>query len=133
MPYDALLTDKTYILYCAQHYDNPNCHDIAEFYEDLKHVKYIKKLLTRYEKLGDLKERLILNHIITLNNLFSPEHCIRILFLKIPNSQWKYIKPFFIFLDMLPTVIRNVKREGYTIHTDLIPLDSVIVERLRGI
>ena len=61
-----------FLLYAAKHYDNPQCYDTVEFYDDLKRIKYIKRLINRYIEEGDLKERLILNHIIILNNVFGP-------------------------------------------------------------
>ena len=80
------LNHKNYFLYCAKHYDNPQCVDIEEFKEDLNRIKYIKKLITRYEQKGELREHLILNHVITLYNVFGPEHLPRILYLKM-NKQ----------------------------------------------
>ena len=123
------LTDENFLLYCAKYYDNPQCHSTEEFFEDLKHLKYIKKLLTRYIENGDLKERLILNHITILYNLFGAEHLPRILYLKI-NSQFCYIKPFLIMLNILPDKLYNVNNERI-IDIDSISMDSLIVERLR--
>jgi hypothetical protein len=76
------LTEKNLFVYAAKHYDNPGCCNTEEFLDDLRRIKYIKKLITRYIESGDLKERLILNHIIILVNLFGPEVTCRILFLK---------------------------------------------------
>lgn len=127
------LTDDNFILYCAKYYDNPNCRDSKEFFQDLKHIKYVKKLLTRYEKNNELNERLILNHIIILNNLFSPEHTVRILFLKVPEEQYPFLKPFLVFLDLLPDKVYNIRENGKTYLTDIIPMDSTIVKALRKI
>ena len=63
------LTDENFVLYCAKYYDNPSCQSTEEFLDDLKHIKYIKKLITRYVENGELKERLILNHLTILYNL----------------------------------------------------------------
>ncbi len=126
------LDDSNFILYCAKYYDNPHCHDTEEFYEDLRRIKYIKKLITRYVVTGDLKERLILNHIIILNNVFGPIHLCRILFLKM-EKQLKYIKPFLIMLNILPEKVYNIGKEGKIFVTDEIEMDLTIIEALRRI
>ena len=75
------LDESNFLLYAAKHYDNPQCFDTIEFYEDLKRFKYIKRLFNRYIEDGDLKERLVLNHIVILFNLFGVKAAIRMLFL----------------------------------------------------
>lgn len=124
------LNDKNFLLFCAKNYDNP-IFDSEEFFEDLNRIKYIKKLITRYVESGDLKERLILNHIIILNNCFGPEALCKILYLKFKN-QMKYIKPFLILLNILPDKIYNVNDEKI-IDTDLIEMDQKIVSKLRKV
>lgn len=127
------LTSKNFILYAAKFYDNPQCHSVEEFYEDLKRFKYIKKLFTRYEKTGDLKERLILNHIIILTNVFGPHHVVRLLFLKIPINHLKYVKPFLVLLSILPEMVYNVGSIQRVVDTNEIGMDQEIVNRLRSI
>jgi hypothetical protein len=122
--------DKNFLLYCAKHYENPYC-DSEEFIEDLNRIKYIKKLVTRYVEYGELKERLILNHIIILNNCFGPEALCKILYLKL-KGQMKYIKPFLVLLNILPEKIHNVNNESL-IYTDTIDMDDLIVAKLRNI
>ena len=124
------LDDSNFILYCAKHYDNPHCHDTEEFYEDLRRIKYIKKLITRYQITGDLKERLILNHIIILYNVFGPHHLCRIVFLKM-EKQLKYVKPFLILMDVLPERVNNIGKEGRNFITDEIEMDERLIEALR--
>jgi hypothetical protein len=126
--YDKL-TEDNFLIYAAKFYDNPQCQSTEEFLEDLKRIKYIKKLITRYIDSGELKERLILNHLIVLNNLFGPEPLCRILFLKM-KQQMRYIKPFLLMLNILPEKIYNVG-EFPVVETDLIPIDEKIVEALR--
>jgi hypothetical protein len=126
------LDESNFVLYCAKHYDNPQCSGTEEFYEDLKRIKYIKKLFTRYEITGELKERLILNHIIILNNVFGPIATVRILFFKMPKYL-VYLKPFFILLNILPKVVYGVGKENHNINTDEIKMDMSIVEALRKI
>jgi hypothetical protein len=101
-----------------------------EFMEDLDRIKYIKKLITRYTETGELKERLILNHIITLHNCFN-EHLAKILFLK-TEKQFHHIKPFLILINALPETINNVG-DHKKVYTDNIPLDIRIVTALRKI
>jgi len=123
------LTNDNFLVYCAKVYDNPGTHSIDEFLEDLDRIKYIKKLLTRYIETGELKERLILNHLITLHNCFGV-HLAKILILKI--ERFDLIKPFLILLNALPETIRNVGEKDI-IYTDDIPLDENIVKALRKI
>lgn len=125
------LTDDNFLIYCARYYDNPQCQSTEEFIEDLKRIKYIKKLITRYNEGGELKERLILNHLIILNNLFGADHMCRILYLKM-KSQFKHIKPFLILLNVLPEKLYNIKEEQI-IDLDLVPMDPSIIEALRKV
>ena len=125
------LTDKNFLLFCAAHYDNSQYASTEDFIEDLNRIKYIKKLVTRYVENGDLKERLILNHIIVLNNCFGPEILCKILFLKV-KPQMQYIKPFLILLNILPEKIFNVGDE-MVIDTNLIGMDDLIVSKLRKV
>ena len=125
------LTDKNFLLFCAHNYGNYQYASTEDFIEDLNRIKYIKKLITRYVENDDLKERLILNHIIILNNCFGPEALCRILYLKL-NNQMKYIKPFLILLNILPEQIMNVGEEK-VIDTNLIEIDPIIVSRLRKV
>lgn len=124
------LTDENFLVFCAKVYDNPSAHSTEEFLEDLSRIRYVKKLLTRYQETGDLKERLILNHVITLHNCFGV-HLARILFLKV-EKQYHLVKPFLILLNALPDVIYNVGKYE-KVYTDEIPLDANIIKRLRGI
>lgn len=125
------LDDSNYILYCAQNYDSRHCASSEEFFDDLKRIGYIKKLLTRYIESGDLKERLILNHIIILNNVFGPEATCKILFFKLADYD-RYIKPFLLMLNILPLKIYNVG-EKEVINTDCIEMDLGIITALRKI
>ena len=125
------LTHANFLIYCAKHYDNPQCNTTEEFLEDLKRVKYIKKLLTRYTQLGELKERLILNHLIILCNLFGPMHLPRILYLKMAE-QFSYVKPFLILLSVLPDKIYDVG-DADVVDMDYISMDPTVIAALRKI
>lgn len=124
------LTDDNFLVYCAKVYDNPGMTSTEEFIGDLDRIKYIKKLITRYVETGELKERLILNHIITLHNCFGAA-LSKIMFLKM-EKQFHFVKPFLIMLNALPVIIYNVG-EHKKIYTDDIPLDINVVKALRKI
>ncbi len=128
--YHNRLTDDNFLVYCAKIYDNPQMTTSEEFLEDLDRIKYIKKLITRYIESNDLKEQLILNHIITLHNCFGV-HLSKILYLKL-EKQFHCIKPFLIMLNALPEVIYNVGSYN-KVYTDEIPMDLNIIKALRKI
>lgn len=128
--YHNRLTDDNFLVYCAKIYDNPQMTTSEEFIEDLDRIKYIKKLITRYVESNDLKEQLILNHIITLHNCFGV-HLSKILYLKL-EKQFHCIKPFLIMLNALPEVIYNVGNYN-KVYTDEIPMDLNIIKALRKI
>ena len=114
------LNNKNFKLYAAAKYNNPECVDVEEFKQDLNRFKYLKRLLKRYELTGDLQERLILNHLIVLYNVFGIEAGNRMIWYKINEEHWHYIKPFLVYLHYLP---EQEKLE--------IAMDPYIVEVLR--
>lgn len=124
------LDESNFLLFAARHYDNPQCFDTIEFYEDLKRFKYIKRLFNRYLEEGELKERLILNHIVVLFNLFGVQPAIKMLFLKC-KGQESLLAPFLIALNNLPERVEGIGVENRTIITSDIPLDFTIVNALR--
>lgn len=126
------LDPSNFLLYAAKHYDNPQCFDTIEFYEDLKKFKYIKRLINRYVEDGDLKERLILNHIVVLFNLFGVHPTIRMLFVKCEGLE-SYLAPFLIALNSMPEKIENIGILNKTIYASDIVLDQTIVKALRKI
>jgi len=129
--FEPVLDDANFMLYAAKNYQNPACTGTEEFLADIRRIKYLKKLCTRYAATGDLKERLILNHIIVLGNVFSPVPLNRILFFKM-EQQFSIIKPFLLFLSVLTDKIENVK-EKRTVDTTLIPMDQRVINSLREI
>ena len=96
------LNSKNFKLFASQHYNNPECTDVEEFKQDLSRFKYLERLLTRYEEHGELQERLILNHLIVLYNVFGIEACNRMIWYKIEQHHYQYIKPFLVYLHYLP-------------------------------
>ena len=125
------LTNENYILVLAKRYDNPQAHSTEEFYEDLKRIKYIKKLVTRYIETGELKEILILNHLIVLNNIFGSELLCKLIFLKMEKKLF-YIKPFLVLLNILPDKIYGINNKDI-IDTNIISMDENIIQVLRKI
>ena len=99
-------------MYAMKMYTNPQCESIDEFNEDLNRIKYIKRLLGRYDKKKLMRERLILNHIIILSNVFGVEACCRILFYKIEKEFHTYLKSFLEYLNFLPIRIEEVDLEN---------------------
>jgi len=126
------LDESNFFLYAAKHYTNPYCYDTLEFYDDLNRFKYLKRLFSRYQESGELKERLILNHIIVLYNIFGIEPATRMLFLKLEGFH-KYLKPFLVLLNYMPDVVKSVGIEGKDILSSDIAMDQFIVEQLRKI
>lgn len=116
------LTDENFHLYAIKHYYKPNVIDVEEFYEDLKRFKYLKRLFYRYTNNDKLSERLILNHLIIIFNVFDIKPCLKMLEFQIPEVYWPILKPFLIYLNH----IRNNE------YID-IPLDKTVVEKLRKI
>ena len=95
------ITPQNVIMYAIRNYDNPQCEGEKEFEDDLKRFKYIKRLLRRYYDTGVLKERLLLNHLIVLTNVFSPEAATTLLLYKIQPSYWPALKSFLLFLNTI--------------------------------
>ena len=95
------ITPQNVIMYAIKNYDNPQYEGEKEFEDDLKRFKYIKRLLRRYYDTGVLKERLLLNHLIVLNNVFSAEAATTLLLYKIQPTYWPALKSFLIFLNSI--------------------------------
>ena len=119
------LNENNFLLYAMHHYDNTQCHSLAEFEEDLKKILYLKKLLSRYKNNGELRERLILNHIIVLYNIFG-DAATRMLFYKIEKSNWDALITFLVYLERMPETIPE-----YGIILSEIKLDETIISTLR--
>ena len=96
------ITNDNILLFALKHYDNPQCEGEKEFYDDMKRFKYIKRLLKKYSQDGIVKERLLLNHIIVINNVFGPEAASTLLLFKIEPEFWAQLKSFLVYLGMLP-------------------------------
>jgi len=125
------LTDDNILLYAIKFYDNPSCHGVQEFNEDLDRIKYLKRLFKRYLSKGVLKERLILNHIIILYNIFGVEAATRILFFRLEPELWTVLKTFLIFLNVMPDRVHGI--DGKEVISSSIPLDTKLISVLRSI
>lgn len=123
------VTAKNALLFAMHHYDNPQCLSAEEFAEDFKRFRYIKRLCRRYLVTGDIKERLVLNHLILLTNVFGIEATVRLLFVKCSPDAYVVLKPFLLYLNMLPEVVWGVN--GLNIYTDAIPLNEALLRTLR--
>ena len=95
------LNDENFKLFAIKNYENPQAVTEADFDKDLNHFKYIKRLLKRYKRDGELKTHLLLNHFIILYNMFG-EATTPMLFYKIEEDLWPVMKTFVIFLGKLP-------------------------------
>jgi hypothetical protein len=115
------LTNGNYMMYALLHYDNPHCKDIKEFFEDIKRIHYINRLLKRYKYENILKERIVLNHLITFYNVFTEAAATRILFFKIQNEYHSALKTFLVYINKMP--VNEID----------IPLDDNIIKILRDI
>lgn len=116
------LTSKNFALFAAKNYNNPQCMTTEEFQEDLQKFKYIKRLFNRYETTGELGERLILNHLIVLYNVFGINAANHMMFYKIDKKNWPLLKTFLVYLNYLP-------EDQYV----EVPLDPNVVDVLRKI
>lgn len=122
------LTHENFILYAAKYYNSIHYIE-SEFFSDLKKFKYIKRLITKYNVSGELKHRLLLNHIIMVYNVFEIEACTKMLFLKNSKTDYHILKTFLIYLNYMPDVVMNVN--GKNIISSDIGLDYNIVNILR--
>ena len=113
-----------------QHYENPQCVEVEEFNDDLRKIKYIKRLFNQYHIEGTLKERLILNHLIVFYNVFPVKVATRILFLKLEEHFWPILKTFLVYLHYMPEEkIESIN--GKEIIVSDVPMDQLVIDRLR--
>lgn len=125
------ISENNIELYCMKYYDNPQCIGTEDYRDDMKRFKYLKRLLNHYLTTRELKQRLILNHLIMIYNLFDNEAATRILFYKIDENSWQVLKPFLIYLKRMPKVVRGIRSKDIR-DTDII-LDQHVVKQLRSL
>lgn len=131
MNYDYV-DDGNFMLYAAKAYENPNCTDILEFNDDINRIKYIKRLFNKHLEKNDLKERLIVNHLVVLYNVFEIQSCTTMLVFKL-RDYLPQLKPFLVMMNYWPETIEGIGKEKETIYGSDVGLDQIIVERLRKI
>jgi hypothetical protein len=124
------LTEENFIIYAMKCYNAPNCI-MSEFDGDIKRTKYLKRLFRRYKVTKTLKERLILNHIILLNNVFGPEATARILFYRIDERDFDILKTFLCYLNIMPEMVYGIN--GSNINSYDIPIEINVAEILRNL
>ena len=124
------LNEKNFLLYAMKYYDNPQCVEVEEFTDDLRKIKYIKRLFNQYAMDGTLKERLLLNHIIVFYNVFPVRAATRILFYKIEDKFWPMLKTFLVYLHFMPEdKIESINGKEILV-SDLL-MDQGIIDSLR--
>lgn len=124
------LNNENFILYAMKAYDRPNCL-MSEFKEDMKRFNYLKRLFHKYRKSGELKEQLVLNHLVVVYNVFGPEPATRMLFYRMSKDDYSALKTYLLFLNTMPNVVKGVK--GHDIISSDIEVDMTIAEVLRKI
>jgi hypothetical protein len=124
------LTNENIMLYAIKAYDKPNCI-MSEFKDDMKRFNYLKRLFRRYRKYNELREQLVLNHIVVLNNVFGPEIVTRMLFFKMSKEDYPALKTYLLFLNIMPDKIRGIK--GHDIFSSDVSIDMTIAQTLRNI
>ena len=124
------LNEKNFLLFAMQHYDNPQCVEVEEFNDDLRKIKYIKRLFNQYFLGGELKERLLLNHIIVFFNVFQTKAATRILFFKLDEKFWPVLKTFLFYLKFMPEdKIESINGKEILV-TDIL-MDQGVIDSLR--
>ena len=124
------LNDENILIYAMKAYDKPNCI-MSEFKEDMKRLNYLKRLFYRYRKFNELRERLIVNHIVVLYNVFGVEVTTRLLFFKLSKVDYSALKTYLLFLNLMPDDVRGIN--GQNIKSSDIPVDMKIADVLRNL
>jgi hypothetical protein len=122
------LTNENIMLYLVKAYDKPNCI-MSEFKDDMKRFNYLKRLFRRYRKMGELREQLVLNHLVVLYNVFGPEVSARALFFKMSKDDYSALKTYLLFLSFMPEKVKSIK--GHDILSSDILVDMRIADTLR--
>jgi hypothetical protein len=123
------INDGNFGVFAAKYYDNPDCLDMLEFQDDINRIKYIKRLFKKYHDTGVLKDRLIINHLIVLYNVFEHEACTKMLTFKLVNYL-PYLKPFLELLSYWPDRIEGLGVEDVVLKSEEVDSDEYIVQTL---
>ena len=122
------LNEDNFFIYAVKHYSSPGSIGIQDLEEDLNRIKYIKRLLNRYQKTGEANERLILNHLVVLYNVFD-EAATHMLFYKLSEEYWSDLKTYLVYLHRMP--LQTIVSAGI-LETD-IPLNESLIKILRNL
>ena len=114
-----------------KYYMNNQCTSVEEFNEDLNKIKYVKRLFNRFLETGELRTNLIMNHLIVIYNVFETEAATRMLFFKVEKRFYSILKPFLLFMERLPIVVKGI--DGKDVVVNDIPLNEMTVKELRKI
>jgi hypothetical protein len=123
------LTEENFTLFAIKHYDNPACKGLAEFHDDLKRFRYIKRLFRKQTAGKSIRERLIVNHLVVLYNLFGLEPTTKMLFFKVEKKYWSQLKTFLVFLNVMPVGFIAMQ-PGTVLPGYEIPIDTIVEEAL---
>jgi hypothetical protein len=125
------LNDDNFLIFAIKNYQNPSCTGMAELEDDLKRFKYLKRLLNRYEKTGEPNERLIINHLILLYNVFG-RGTTEMLFFKLEDKYWSNLKTYLVFLNRMP--LEEVSTQGLKLNKGVhTPLNNELIKILRKV
>ena len=124
------LTNDNIMIFAMKAYDKPNCI-MSEFKEDMKRFNYLKRLFKRYRQLGELREQMVLNHLVVLYNVFGPEVATKLLFFQMSKDDYSALKTYLLFLSCMPEKVKGIK--GHDIISSEIPVDMTIAHALRQI
>jgi len=128
MSFDNLTIDNV-TMYAMKSYDRPN-YIMSEFKDDMKRFNYLKRLFHRYHKIKELKEQLVLNHLIVLYNVFGPEVTTRLLFFKVLVIDYPTLKTYLLFLNCMPEKVKGIK--GHDILSSDIEINMELANTLRN-
>ena len=120
------LNEDNFLIYAIKNYHSPGSLGMKDLEDDLKRFKYVKRLLSRYKKTGEVSERLVLNHLVVIYNVFG-DAATDMLFYKLDTEYWSDLKTYLVYLHIMPleTVVSPGIRE-----TD-IPLNQELIQVLR--
>ena len=118
------LNEGNYLLFAIKFYDNPQAVTKSDFEDDLKRIKYIKRLLKRYKNTGELKIHLIMNHLIILFNVFN-EAAVPLLFYNLEEDLWPIVKSFLVYLKRIPEYPKTKVNE--------IDMDKNVIDQLQSL
>lgn len=129
------LNDGTFNLFAAKYYDNQNCLSQEEFLEDLNRIKYLKKLFYSFKNKKVLRERLIINHLVVLYNVFEAKACTQMLFFKL-DGYHDCLVPFLMYLGYLPEFVvvgeEKIQTKDIIINNNVvIAIRNLDLERLK--